>query len=130
MDLMQRHIRRQREHLRHYEMQLGYLSPAGKIRERKTRCLQLEERLQERMEWILNRKKHLLALYIEKMKGLSPLEKLNSGFSYVENQKGENIRSVKQVSRGDNLHIRLKDGTIVAEVIGKEEIWQNHLKRI
>lgn len=114
--LMCRHIRTSREHLRHYEMQFGYLSPAGRIRDGRARSIQLEERLQERMEAVLNRKKHMLALYVEKMKGLSPLEKLSSGFSYVENAKGKNVRSVMQVTVGEQIVIRVKDGSINAKV--------------
>ncbi len=114
--LMQRQFQGKREHMRHYEMQLRYLSPASRIREKKTFCLRLEERLQDRMETILNGKRHELALYIEKMKGLSPLEKLNSGFSYVEDAQGRNIRSVTQVAVGDKVTVRVKDGSILAEV--------------
>ena len=42
----------------------------------------------------------ILSIYIEQMKGLSPLEKLNQGFSYVENQKGSAITSISQVKAG------------------------------
>ncbi len=106
-----------------YELQLKYLSPESRIRERKMRGMQLEERMQERMRAQLDKKRHELALYIEKLKGLSPLEKLNSGFSYVEDSSGKNIRSVSQASVGQELIIRMKDGTIAAQVerIGKEE---------
>ncbi len=114
--LMQRKLQEKREHLKHYEMQLRYLSPASKIREKKTWCLQLEERLQDRMEAILKAKRHALALYIEKMKGLSPLEKLNSGFSYMEDAQGNNVRSIAQVAVGDAVTVRMKDGSIRAEV--------------
>lgn len=37
------------------------------------------------------------------MKAVSPLEKLNSGFSYVEDTDGKNIRSVTQVEAGERL---------------------------
>lgn len=115
-ELMGRRIRSEREHLRHYEMQLKYLSPAGRIREKKAWSVQLEERLCERMDGILDKKKHLLALYVEKMKGLSPLEKLSSGFSYVENARGQNIRSVSQVTAGEQIRVRVRDGMIGARV--------------
>lgn len=118
--LMNRQIIMAREQLRHYEMQLGYLSPMSRIREGRTRTLQLEERLQERMEAVLNRKRHTLALYVEKMKGLSPLEKLSSGFSFVENDAGKNVRSVTQVAVGESLTIRVKDGKISAKVTEAE----------
>lgn len=109
-------IRRERDRIAHYEMQLKYLNPAGKIREKKAWSMQLEERLQDRMESILNQKRHALALYIEKMKRISPLEKLNSGFSYMENVQGRNIRSVSRVKVGEKVIVRVKDGSIGAEV--------------
>ena len=114
--LIRRSIQDNRERLKHYEMQFKYLSPAARIRDRKTYALSLEERLQDRMQKILSIKRHRLALYAEQMKGLSPLEKLSSGYSYVENEKGQNIRSITQVTEGELLHIRVKDGTVSAQV--------------
>lgn len=116
--LMQQRIQRQREKAEHFQMQLKYLSPSSRIREKRTLCLSLEERLQERIQAILNEKRHELALYVEKMKGLSPLNKLNSGFSYVEDAEGKNIRSVSQVCPGENVVIHVSDGMIDAQVTG------------
>ena len=78
--------------------------------------MNLESSLQDGMRSLISEKRHLLALYIEKMKGLSPLEKLNSGFSYVENEAGKNIRSLEQLQIGENVLIRMRDGTVSAEV--------------
>ncbi len=114
----ERLLRDKRERCRNYELQLKYLSPESRIRERKMRSMQMEERLQDRMHTLLRQKRHELALYIEKMKGLSPLEKLNSGFSYVEDSEGKNIRSVSQVSVGQELNIRVRDGLIATQVKG------------
>ena len=103
------------------EMRLKYLSPASRIREKRTYSIQLEDRLQNRLQAILRERRHNLALYIERMKAVSPLEKLNSGFSYVED--GKNIRSVTQVEAGERLRIRVSDGVIDTRVeqIQKEE---------
>ena len=98
------------------EMRLKYLSPASRIREKRTYSMQLEDRLQNRMQTILRDRRHALALYIERMKAVSPLEKLNSGFSYVEDTDGKNIRSVTQVREGDSLRIRVSDGVIDTRV--------------
>ena len=114
--LMRRKLQDNRERLKSYEMQLKYVSPAARIRERKTYALSLEERIQDRMQKILSIKRYRLALYVEQMKGLSPLEKLSSGYSYVENAQGQNIRSVEQVTEGELLRIRVKDGTVSAQV--------------
>ncbi len=110
--LMRRQLQDCREKAAHYEMQLRYLSPASRIREKKTYALSLEERLQDRMQQLLRQKRHRLALYIEQMKGLSPLEKLSSGYSYVENESGQNVRSVKQTSVGETLTVRMRDGSV------------------
>ena len=67
------------------------------------------------MDMRMTGRKHRLALYIEKMKGLSPLEKLSQGYSYVQGKEG-NVRRIGQVSKGDPITIYVTDGTIRAEV--------------
>ena len=113
---MDRVLQRKRQQAEQREMRLKYLSPANRIREKRTYSIQLEERLENRMQTILRDRRHTLALYIERMKAVSPLEKLNSGFSYVEATDGKNIRSVTQVHEGDSLRIRVSDGVIDTKV--------------
>ena len=116
---MGRVLQHKRQQADQMEMRLKYLSPASRIREKRTYSIQLEDRLQA----ILRERRHNLALYIERMKAVSPLEKLNSGFSYVEDTDGKNIRSVTQVEAGERLRIRMSDGVIDTRVeqIQKEE---------
>lgn len=114
--LMERRIRDEREKVRHLEFRLKALSPASRIREKKMLALQAEEKLQERMQRIIQDKRHELALYIQRMKGVSPLEKLNSGYSYVSDESGRNIRSVTQTAPGSMLSIQVRDGKIGALV--------------
>ncbi len=114
--LMRRRIQQGRDQSRQLERQLYLLSPVSRIRERKTYLMQLEDALLGGMEDVLRRKQHEMALYVEKMKGLSPLEKLSRGYSYVENVTGRNIRSVAQVVCGEPLVIRVRDGSIDAVV--------------
>ncbi len=116
-------IGRRRERIKQYELQLKYTSPAGKIRERRTYLMKLEENLEELMEDVLRRKRHQLAIYIEKLRGLSPLQKLNSGYSYVSDEAGRNIRSVTQAEQGQQIRIQVTDGNIhavVTEVVEEE----------
>ena len=120
---MDRVLQRKRQQAEQREMRLKYLSPANRIREKRTYSIQMEERLENRLQTILRDRRHTLALYIERMKAVSPLEKLNSGFSYVEAADGKNIRSVTQVEAGERLRIRVSDGVIDTRVeqIQKEE---------
>ena len=115
--LMQRKLQDGRGQARQLELKLKLKSPGSRIRERKMAALSAEERLQERMNRLLERRRHELEIYIERMKGLSPLEKLGSGYSYVEDSGGHNIRSVRQVREGQDITIRVKDGRIGARVV-------------
>lgn len=115
--LMQKRLHESRAQARQMELKLRLDSPASRIRERKMMALSAEERLQERMRRLLERHKLKLAVYIERMRGLSPLEKLNSGYSYVEDGAGHNVRSVRQVREGQEIMVRVKDGGIRAKVL-------------
>jgi len=122
---MQQRLQVERNRVRQLELKLQVVSPANRLREKKMLALSAEERLQDRMNKLLQRRKHELAIYIERMKGLSPLEKLNSGYSYVEDANGKNIRSVEQVAVGDKVAIRMKDGRVnatVSEIVSGEMI--------
>ncbi|MBQ9142740.1 MAG: exodeoxyribonuclease VII large subunit, partial [Lachnospiraceae bacterium] len=105
-----------RDCLKQYELQLKYMSPVNRLREKRMYLMKLEEKLEELMQRAIREKRHALAIYIEKLKGLSPLEKLNSGYSYVLDESGKNVRSVKQVQEGENIRIQVTDGTIKAAV--------------
>ncbi len=115
---MMRCISTKQDRLKHYELQLKYVSPGNRIREKRTYLLKLEEKMEELMQKAIRERRHAMALYIERMKGLSPLQKLNSGYSYVMNEQGKNIRSVHSVDVGDILNIHVTDGTVTAQVQG------------
>lgn len=111
---MDRRIREKRARAERLSLQMKALSPASRIREKRMQAISAEERLQTRMQRVLEARRHQLEIYIERMKGLSPLEKLNSGYSYVSDEKGTNIRSVAQVTLGQALTIQVRDGKIRA----------------
>ncbi|MGN0425860.1 MAG: exodeoxyribonuclease VII large subunit [Acetatifactor sp.] len=118
---MEGHIRDWRNRCRQQESRVIHLSPAGRIREKRMYCVRLEERMQERMQRVLQSKHTRLALSIERMKGLSPLEKLSSGYAYITDASGKNIRSVEQVSVDMKLRVQLADGNFDVLVTRKEK---------
>lgn len=105
-----------RQRLEHMGKTIGYLSPESRIREKRMILLNQEEKLRTLMEGTVTRYRHRLGLYGERLKGLSPLDKLNQGFSYLEDGNGNAITSVEQVKEHDLLTIRLRDGAISARV--------------
>ncbi len=113
---MQQRLRERRTEVRQRELRLKAVSPVNRIREKKMTALTMEERLQFRMNRLLQLRRHELDVYIERMKGLSPLEKLSSGYSYVTDETGKNIRSVEQVKTGQKITVQMKDGAFGAVV--------------
>ena len=81
---MANQTQRARSRLLQYETKWKYLGPENKIRDQRARHAELERRYTDAMEEKLKEARHRLALYIQAMKGLSPLDKLNQGYSYVE----------------------------------------------
>ncbi len=118
---MNRQISLWKNRAEHLKVKLKLLSPGGKIREKRTHLLKLEEKIQEGMQRKLRLNRHKLEIYIERLKGLSPLDKLNQGFSYVSDEDGKNIRKISQVNPGDKIRIQVTDGRIFATVTGQEE---------
>ncbi|MDD3368428.1 MAG: exodeoxyribonuclease VII large subunit [Lachnospiraceae bacterium] len=116
-----RRLERERNRIHTLQMRLRYLSPANQIREKRTYAVKLEDRLQNAMQNMLQEQKYRLAIYMERMKGLSPIDKLNQGFSYVADKQGKNVREVSQVSIGEQLDIRVRDGVIGVAVTDTEK---------
>ena len=110
------HIKLARMEHKALEAKLKMNSPMGRIREMRTHAVSLEERLSVTMKNRITVSRHRLAIYIEKIKGLSPLDKLNQGYSYVSDEEGKVVTDIGRISPGDTLQIYVKDGRIEAEV--------------
>ena len=103
--------------LENRKTRLRYLSPLSQIREKRSFAMNLEEALGNAIERKLTEKKQLLLLYIERMKGNSPLEILKQGYSYVSTAAGKTLVSVEQVRVGEQLKIYVADGYVEAEAV-------------
>ncbi|MCH5248635.1 MAG: exodeoxyribonuclease VII large subunit [Lachnospiraceae bacterium] len=115
-------IGQNRSRLENYRMRIKYLSPVNQIREKRTYALKLEEALQDAIMRKISDRRHRLALYVEQMKGLSPLEKLSQGYSYVSDIQGRTVYSIEQIKPEDELNVYVKDGIINAKVMSRQKI--------
>jgi len=111
--------RKQSERL---ELQVKKAGPENQIREKRTYLIKLEENLMARMENMLVRKHYKLDLYIEKMKGLSPLNKMSTGFAYVSDSEGKMVKDAKKIESGDKLDLRLANGLVHTTVDSVESM--------
>lgn len=103
---------------------LSYLHPEVILRERRNRAVDLEDRMRRMMESKLQIKKHQLAIMIERLKGISPLEKLSQGYAFLEQNidgRSAAVKSIKQVQEGEQLSVYVADGRIQAVVTGIRE---------
>lgn len=99
---------------------LQFLSPQNQIREQRQLLIEKEEKLQYRMTNVLESKRHRMLIYIERFRGLSPLDKLKQGYAYVADAQGKTVTGTKQVKPEDMLTIYVTDGCIHARVTGTE----------
>ena len=106
----------ERMKLERYRLKMNYLHPKMKLREKQQRSVEIEQKLRNIMEKKLNLAKQRLAIQIERMKGASPLAKLNQGFSYVSSENGNVVKSIEQVQPKDRLTIYMTDGIVKAKV--------------
>lgn len=112
-----------RQHLEQYRLRVDHGNPTRQIQQKRQRILDLEEKIERQMCTKLEKKKHLLAIYIERLQGACPLRKLNQGFSYVQDcDKKQSVKSIRDVKVGQEVRISVTDGDILAKVEKVEEV--------
>lgn len=128
--LLRGRIRLSRSRLSNLQVKLKYLSPESRVREKRTGVLKLEERLESAMAAALHNNRHRLELLIERLRGLSPLDKLNQGFSWVSDESGRAVTDVDGVEAGGLLRVYVKNGVIRAKAVEKEKIeWEQKSRK-
>ena len=112
--IMQRMIKDARSRLRECELRMRYAKPQQRLMQQKQRLDEYEERLRRAMQSLLEQIRHQLALSEERLRRLSPYEKLESGYGCILTEDGRRIRSVSQVAPGEVVQIYLADGRMTA----------------
>jgi exodeoxyribonuclease VII large subunit len=103
-------------------MRLSYLSPAGMIRQRMQMLDQKTMTLNHLQERFFVQKNRELEIAAERLGSFDPRAVLKRGFAIISNKDGKIISSVEQVKLGDGVRARVMDGTIIAQVNGKQAI--------
>jgi exodeoxyribonuclease VII large subunit len=104
------------------DVRLRQFSPVRRLQTDRQRV----DEMTRRMESVVRHRLELSLLRIkaqsQRLDALNPLEVLRRGFSVVNrSQDGKLIHSVKQVKKGDDLRIRIVDGTVDVNVTRKPE---------
>ena len=121
LHFMQLILERKRQKLEQYSLRMRAYHPQQRLNEQRQFAADAENRLRREMMRRLEQEKYRLGLMAERLKGLSPLEKLSQGYAYVENSSGANVRTVRNVKQGEQITVYVTDGRIRAEVTGVEK---------
>ncbi len=104
---------------------LARLSPQKRLRQDEKKLQNLANTIQLSLKnGIMKREEHL-QLQTARLRALDPLAKLSGGYGYITKQ-GRTVCSVREVSMGDVLTIRVCDGTVQAVV---EQVSENEESR-
>ncbi|MDO5563763.1 MAG: exodeoxyribonuclease VII large subunit [Eubacteriales bacterium] len=101
-------------------------SPMNKIEEYKNKIEQIRINLKNEIKNKFINIKLDINHTIDLLEALSPLQKLKSGYAYVENKYSKKISSIKDIKEGEVIKAYIKDGSFESKIIQKEEkTWQN-----
>jgi len=98
-------------HEGHLQQRLKQASPNAKVAAHQERIERLQQRLNQALGQTLNQKQQRFAQTIEKLDLVSPLNILSRGYAIASKDK-QVIRSCRDVSEGDDINIRVADGTL------------------
>ena len=107
--------------LKQYSSAVSAHSPEMVIKHCRDRAANYRSGLMSVFDHYLNESRYSLSIRTEKLQGLSPLEKLKQGFSFVSSGDGHPVKSIKDIRCGENVSIDLADGEIDAQVCAVKE---------
>lgn len=91
-------------------------SPAHQLNEKMQYAAGLEERLGQRMQQALQEAQYRLGILSGRLEGVSPARQLSQGLAFVTDPEGRRISGITGVKPGDEIQVRLTDGTVWAGV--------------
>lgn len=104
---------------------LARLSPQKRLRQDEKKLQNLANTIQLSLKNGIMKREEQLQLQTARLRALDPLAKLSGGYGYITKQ-GRTVSSVREVSMGDVLTIRVCDGTVQAVV---EQVSENEESR-
>ncbi|MBO5143318.1 MAG: exodeoxyribonuclease VII large subunit [Clostridia bacterium] len=92
-------------------------NPKDSLNEKKLLIDNLLKNLEKNMILEVKNKKINLVKQLTALDALSPLKTLVRGYSIIEDKNGKIVKSVKQISKDDEIKLTLNDGNVKAKVI-------------
>lgn len=118
---LNRQVKAARQHLLVLSASPALQSPTGYLEQRNQSVELLKNRLVAAQNQNITRARQRYIAQISKLEAMSPLKVLTRGYSMVQTERGEVVRSVSQVALGERIQVKLSDGTLSATVMKKED---------
>lgn len=122
---MREHIRLEYQKQEQLRTKLRYLSPKAVLHNRRQYAVDLEDQLRRGMRIRLEKEKHRVQLFAQRLEAGSPAKKLSQGFSFVTDARGIPLQNVSQTRIGEDITVRTVDGKIkaaVSQIIPRQEL--------
>ena len=113
---LSRQIKAGDQHLKALSGSPALRSPLSYLEQRNAELGYLSTRLFSAQRGTIDRNRHLFIGLTSKLEAMSPLKVLTRGYAMVYTGAGEMLKSVEQVSAGDDITLTLKDGRLSATV--------------
>ncbi len=111
-----------RRRLAELQKRFSQSSPRQLLFDRRMREADLRNRFDQAMKDKLADRKGRLALLAERLHGLSPLLKLQQGYSYTEGPDGRAVTEIGQVPEGERIRVHVTDGVYTAVVESRTKL--------
>ena len=122
---MREHIRLEYQKQEQLRTKLRYLSPKAVLHNRRQYAADLVDQLRRGMRIRLEKEKHRVQLFAQRLEAGSPAKKLSQGFSFVTDARGIPLQNVSQTRIGEDITVRTLDGKIkaaVSQIIPRQEL--------
>ena len=118
---MDRVLQRRQDRLIRLQASPFLQSPLRAIQEKRLQLNLQRQRFIRGMEQQLQFSRHEIGRLAASLEALSPFKVLARGYSMTQKDDGTVVSMIQQVSVGDILQIRVSDGTITCNAMGKEK---------
>ena len=118
---LSRQLRAARQHLDVLSKSAALQSPMGYLQQRQKSLQMLQNRLVAAENQCISRNNQRYIALTAKLDAMSPLKVLTRGYAMAQTVDGEVVRSVAQVSPGDQINVSFSDGSLLATVTDVKE---------
>ena len=118
---LNRQLKAAQQHLNVLSQSPALQSPTGYIQQRAKSLELLKNRMVSAQNHCISQKTARYIAAVSKLDAMSPMKVLTRGYSMAQTERGEVLRSVRQVDPGDTITISLSDGMLTAAVQEKKE---------